>query len=98
MPRQGPWSGRRVQLHRALSKLGWGSRTQAWTWIRAGEVSVDGQVVTDPLAWVDLDRQEIRRRGGEKAREVQLVLAVHKPRGIVTTRNDERARRTVYHL
>ena len=41
--------GRRVQLHRALSKLGLGSRTQAWDWIRAGEVRVDGRVVTDPL-------------------------------------------------
>ena len=27
--------GKRVQLHRALSKLGWGSRRQAWDWIRA---------------------------------------------------------------
>ena len=26
-----------MHLHRALSKLGWGSRTQAWDWIRAGE-------------------------------------------------------------
>ena len=29
--------GQRVQLHRALSKLGWGSRTLAWEWIRAGK-------------------------------------------------------------
>src|SRR5512137_416576 len=86
--------GRRVHLHRALSKLGWGSRTQAWDWIRAGEVRVDGRVVTDPLTWVDLDRQRITRGGTEAPAAPPMVLALHKPRGIVTTRRDERGRRT----
>ena len=91
-------AGRRVQLHRALSKLGLASRTQAWVWIQAGEVWVDGRVVTDPLSWVDLDRQRITRGGVEAAAPAQLVLALHKPRGIVTTRSDERGRATVYGL
>ena len=90
--------GRRVQLHRALSKLGWGSRTQAWEWVRAGEVQVDGQVVTDPLTWVDLDRQRITRGGRAVPPAPPLTLALHKPRGVVTTRKDERGRRTVYDL
>jgi hypothetical protein len=90
-------SGRRVQLHRALSKLGWGSRTQAWEWIRAGAVRVDGRVVTDPLTWVDLDRQHVTRDGRDPT-PVSLTLAVHKPPDVVTTRRDERGRRTVYDL
>ena len=94
--RRGP-SGRRVQLHRALSKLGWGSRTQAWEWIRAGAVRVDGRVVTDPLTWVDLDRQHVTRDGREP-NPVSLTLALHKPADVVTTRRDERGRRTVYDL
>jgi 23S rRNA pseudouridine2605 synthase len=90
--------GRRVQLHRALSKLGWGSRTQAWAWIQAGEVRVDDRVVTDPLTWVDLDCQRITRAGRDAPAAPAVVLALHKPRGIVTTRRDERGRRTVYDL
>jgi 23S rRNA pseudouridine2605 synthase len=90
--------GRRVQLHRALSKLGWGSRTQAWEWVRAGEVCVDGRVVTDPLIWVDMDRQRIARRGATLEPPAVVVLALHKPRAVVTTRCDERGRRTVYDL
>jgi pseudouridine synthase len=90
--------GTRVQLHRAMAKLGWGSRTQAWAWIRAGEVHVDGRVVTDPLSWVDLDRQRITRGGQDAEPAPPLTLALHKPRGVVTTRRDERGRRTVYDL
>lgn len=91
-------SGRRVQLHRALSKLGLGSRAQAWEWIKAGEVRVDGRVVTDPLTWVDLDAEHITRGGREPGPVARLVLALHKPPGVVTTRADERGRRTVYDL
>lgn len=92
--------GRRVQLHRAISKLGWGSRTQAWQWIAAGEIRVDGKVVTDPLTWIDLDRQQVSRAGEASAPRQQppIVLALHKPRGVVTTRRDERGRRTIHDL
>jgi 23S rRNA pseudouridine2605 synthase len=92
--------GKRVQLHRAVAKLGWGSRTQAWVWIRAGEVLVDGRVVVDPLTWVDLDQQHITRTGLEQplAPSRPLTLALHKPRRVVTTRRDERGRPTVYDL
>jgi pseudouridine synthase len=98
MPQGSKRPGRRVQLHRALSKLGFGSRTQAWDWIRAGLVRVDGCVVADPLTWVDLDRQRLSVQGKARPRLQDVTVALHKPRGVVTTRRDERGRRTVYDL
>lgn len=81
-----------------MSKLGLGSRTEASAWIRKGEVCIDGRVETDPLAWVDLDRQRITRSGHDSPRPATVTLALHKPKGHVTTRRDERGRKTVYDL
>ena len=52
---------KRVQLHRALSKLGFSSRKLAWGAIVAGRVRVGATVVRDPLAWVDIDAQVGKR-------------------------------------
>ena len=54
-----PSPSQRVQLHRALSKLGLCSRTVAWSRIVAGEVKVNGRVVRDPLTWIELGRSTI---------------------------------------
>jgi 23S rRNA pseudouridine2605 synthase len=98
MPRRSPEPGKRVQLHRALSKLGLGSRAQAWEWIRQGRVRVDNAVITEPLTWIDLNRQKITCDGTETRPAEAITIALYKPRGVVTTRRDERDRRTIYDL
>ena len=94
-PEAGP-AGKRVTLPRALSKLGYCSRTQAERLIADGRVAVEDRVVTDPSAWVDLSTALIKVDGKEIAAEARIYLMLNKPRGLVTTRHDPEGRPTVY--
>ncbi|MCL6706968.1 rRNA pseudouridine synthase [Pseudomonas sp. R2.Fl] len=87
---------KRVTLPRALSKLGYCSRTQAEVLIAAGRVSLGGRVVTDPETWVDLSTAAIAVDGRPIAAEKPVYLMLNKPRGLVTTRHDPEGRPTVY--
>jgi 23S rRNA pseudouridine2605 synthase len=87
---------RNVGLARALSKLGYCSRSQAGVLIRAGRVRLNGATRRDPEAPVrfDHDRIEVDRR--VVGSEAKLYLMLNKPRGVVTTASDEKGRDTVY--
>lgn len=84
-------------LARVMSKRGLCSRSQAEAAIRAGRVTLDGRVVRDPqtptaadasIAIDDVAVVPVERR----------YLMLNKPRGTITTANDERGRDTVYAL
>jgi len=85
-----------VSLARALSKLGVLSRSQAERAIADGRVRVDGVVRREPSFRVDMRRARITvdDAAAEPARRVYLAL--NKPRGLVTTRDDPQGRPTVY--
>jgi 23S rRNA pseudouridine2605 synthase len=87
---------RRVGLARALSKLGYCSRSQAFALVRAGRVKVNGALRRDPEAPILLGRDRISIDGQPLAASAKLYLMLNKPRGVVTTAADEKARRTVY--
>ena len=86
---------RRIGVARVLSKLGLASRTQAAAWVAEGRVRINGKRVRDAEFPVreGVDRVEVE--GAQAAPAQRLVLALNKPRGLVTTRSDERGRATV---
>ncbi|TPI15694.1 rRNA pseudouridine synthase [Mesorhizobium sp. B4-1-3] len=86
----------KVSLARALSKLGFCSRTQAEHLVVEGRVQVNGKTVRDALLRIDPDRDSISVDGKRVVAERKVYLMLNKPRGLVTTRDDPEGRGTVY--
>ena len=83
-------------LARVISKMGLGSRTQAARWVTEGRVRVAGRVVLDPEFPVRLGLDQVDIDGKKSTTVGRLALMLNKPRGLVTTSNDEQGRDTVY--
>jgi 23S rRNA pseudouridine2605 synthase len=85
-------------LARALSKLGYCSRSQAAALIRAGRVTLNGAARKDPETPVQIERDCIAVEGHVIKAAENVYLMMNKPRGLVTTASDEKGRDTVYSL
>ena len=70
------------------------------TAIEAGRVQVDGKVVQTLGTRIDPSRVDVRLDGQpiSSSPECRLVVAVHKPPGVITTARDPQGRRTVLDL
>lgn len=89
---------RKIGLARALSKLGYCSRSKAGKLIRASRVRLNGAIRRDPETPVHLGRDRIEVDDQQVAASSKIYLILNKPRGIVTTTSDEKGRETVYGL
>jgi 23S rRNA pseudouridine2605 synthase len=87
---------RRSGLARALSKLGYCSRSQAAELIRVGRVQLNGRMRRDPETPVALGKDRIFVDGRDVEAREKAYLMMNKPRGLVTTASDEKGRETVY--
>ena len=89
-------STRRIGLARAMSKLGYSSRSHAAELIRAGHVSLNGNVIRNPQTPVRLERAHITVDDEPIGVAEKVYLMMNKQRGLVTTASDEKGRETVY--
>jgi 23S rRNA pseudouridine2605 synthase len=87
-----------MRLAKYLAHAGVASRRAAEELVRAGRVTVGGQVERDPARDVDED-SGVALDGAEVAGpEARVVYAVHKPEGVVSTVSDPGGRDTVVGL
>jgi 23S rRNA pseudouridine2605 synthase len=89
---------RKIGLARALSKLGYCSRSQARKIIREGRVSLNGKIRCDPETPVHLTRDRIEVDGKSVEESPRIYLMMNKPRGLITTASDEKGRETIYSI
>src|SRR5256884_3482005 len=87
---------KRVGLARAISKLGYCSRSRAAELIAAGRVKCNGTIRRDPETPVRLREDRIEIDGQLLSRSSKIYLTLNKPRGIVTTAADEKGPDRVY--
>lgn len=87
-----------MRLAKYIAHAGVASRRRAESLVRDGRVRVDGELVRDPARDVDSQRDVLvdgRRLAGAERR---VVLALHKPAGVVSTARDTHGRPTVVSL
>ena len=84
------------RIAKVLSRAGVASRREAERMIEAGEVSVNGKVITSPALNVTAsDRITVRGDTVAEPEPARLWL-YYKPEGLVTSTSDEKGRQTVF--
>lgn len=87
-----------MRLGKFLASAGVASRRASEELIRAGRVTVDDEIATDPARQVDATcRVELDGRAVRQPSQ-RLVYAVNKPKGVVSTARDPQGRPTVVSL
>lgn len=91
-----PRPQRNIGLARAISKMGYCSRSRAEDAIRAGRVRVNGALRRNVETPVHLGKDRVEIDGLEIKKAEKIYLMLNKPRGAVNTASDERGRQTIY--
>ncbi len=84
-----------IRLNKFLATAGEGSRRACDELVQQGRVEINGEIQTNPATRVG-PGDHVRVDGRRVASQENQVVAFHKPRGLVCTRQDELKRDTIY--
>ena len=88
-----------IRLQKIISQAGVASRRTAESLITDGRVMVNGETVRELGTKADPEKDDIRVDGRRvKSAERKRYILLYKPTGYITTRSDEKRRRTVVDL
>ncbi len=86
------------RLQKVIAQAGISSRRDAEELIKAGRVTVNGAVVTELGTKIEPRRDRVAVDGKQLKAEKYVYILLNKPKGVVTTREDPRGRKTVAEL
>lgn len=86
-----------IRLNKYVANAGICSRREADTFIAAGNVSVNGEVVTE-MGYKVKKTDDVRFDGRKLNPEKKEYVLLNKPKNFITTTRDEKGRRTVMEL
>jgi 23S rRNA pseudouridine2605 synthase len=92
------YGARAMRLAKFLAHAGVASRRAAEDLVRAGRVTVAGEVVLDPARTVQEGATDVAVDGRRVGAQAPVVIALHKPAGVVSTARDTHGRQTVVDL
>ena len=87
-----------IRLNKFIANSGVCSRREADTFIQAGVVTVNGEVVTELGTKVNVLTDDVRFNGERLKGEEKVYVVMNKPKGYVTTASDPHAEKTVMDL
>ncbi|MDQ3388142.1 MAG: rRNA pseudouridine synthase, partial [Gemmatimonadota bacterium] len=93
-----PSKGEPIRLQVFLARAGIASRRASEELIATGRIFVNGESVTAPGTKVVPGKDRVELDGERVELVGPIWIALHKPRGYVTTRSDPYGRKTVYEL
>ena len=97
-PAYEPMAKDEMRLNRFMANSGVCSRREADTFIQAGCVTVNGEVVTELGTKVNIFNDDVRFNGERLKGENKVYLVMNKPKGFVTSASDPHADKTVMDL
>ncbi|MBI4175533.1 rRNA pseudouridine synthase [Candidatus Berkelbacteria bacterium] len=86
------------RLQKVLARAGIASRRKAEAIILAGQVTVNGRVVTTLGTKADLTRDAVMINGQPLSQPALIVYLLHKPIDVVSTTRDPKGRTTIFDL